>query len=168
MAMAADEIRAAILASPDLKAKAQAGAINALAGALSAGRISTTAGVKIRAAEAAERYPDAGALPGPLAFEAVLLALEAFAIAKADSTTPRERFMARATDRALIEFKGAGLDFGRPALRDMLTALVPTVLTQAQASALLGLAERPDRITEAEVRAALFDEVGRLLLQVTT
>jgi len=168
MAMAADEIRAIILASPDLKAKAQAGAINALAGALSAGRISTEAGVKIRAAEAAERYPDAGTLPGPLAFEAALVALEAFAIAKAGSATPRERFMARAIDRALVEFQSQGLDFGRPALRDMLTALVPAVLTQAQASALLGLAERPDRITAAEVRGALFDEAGRLLLQVPT
>lgn len=168
MAMTAEEIQAAIVASPELKAKAQAGAINALAGALSAGRISTVAGVKIRAAEAAERYPDAGALPGPLAFEAVLLALEAFAIAKAESATPRERFMARATDRALVEFKSQGLDFGRPALRDMLTALVPAVLTQAQASALLGLAERPDRITEADVRAAILDDRGRLSLQVST
>ena len=161
--MAIDEILAAVQASAEMTADAQAGNLRAVARSLSVGLKRVVVGNRLNITTASARYQSADGLPGPLAFEAAMMALEDFATAQANSETLLTKLSARATARALEAFReDRGLDFGAPALREMLALLTPSVLTQGQCDAFLALAEVPDPVTETQVRAALTDETGLL------
>lgn len=150
--MTPDAIRAAIAADPALQALAVAGNMQAIADALSAGRtriaphFASERGIL-------ERYPG-----GPLAGDALLAALEAFA-ATADP-------MARIVGRAL-RFLGTpeGLDIGSPATQGLIDALhAGGVLTQAQRDGLRAMATVADPVPEWDVRCAVYADDGALLV----
>lgn len=129
--MTNDEIRAAIAASPELQALAAAGNTQAIADALSAGRT---------------RFVPTEIGNGTI--------LEVLGLAKGN---------------ALIDLINTHADFrhvkplveqGRLRLDTMLVratlqSLVPAVLTQAEADALVARAKEPDPVTHTQVGAAL-------------
>lgn len=150
--MTPDAIRAAIAADPALQALAAAGHTQGIADALSVGR--TRIGEHFASARGVlERYPH-----GPLAGDALLAALEAFA-ATADP-------MARIVGRAL-HFLNApeGLNLGAPATQGLIDALhAGGVLTQVQRDGLRTMATVPDPVPEWDVRCAIFADDGALLV----
>jgi len=154
--MTADEIRAAVQASPQLQRLAAAGNIVALTSMLRLLGQRVQAGEVITARSAAARWPSIGQLPGPLAFEVTLSALENYATANAASPTLANRLRARAIARVLQVFESNGLDFGDPALRTSLETLAADLLTTAQMEAFKSLGRRqPADVTEREVREAV-------------
>ena len=154
--MTADDIRAAVEASPQLCRLATAGNVAALTVMLRLHCQTVQAGEVITARGAAARFSSIDNLPGPLAFEAAIGALEAFVAANADSADVQDKLRARAIGRVLEVFPALGLDFGDPALRASLDTLAEDVLTQAQIDAFKGLARvQMGQVTEAEVRQAI-------------
>lgn len=140
--MTPQEIRDAIIASPELQALEQAGNWQGIADALSTGR------TKIASHFASERgilerYP-----LGPIAGDELLAALEAFA------TTQHP--MARIVGRALkFLAQPEGLDIGSSATQGLLDQLMAGgVITQAQRDGLRAMATVPDVVTWPEVKAA--------------
>lgn len=137
------EILTAIQASPALTAMAQAGNTQGISDALSAGR---TRVVSHFASERGilERFP-----LGPLAADALLAKLEAFA------ATPHQ--MARIVSRALkFLAQPEGLDIGAPATQGLLDALAAGGVINAQERAgLAQMATVPDPVTHTEVGAAI-------------
>jgi len=140
--MTPEQIRTTINADPALVALAQAGDTQALADALSAGR---TKLVSHFASERGvlERFPG-----GPLAADALLAALEAFALT--------QHPMARIVSRALkFLAQPEGLDIGSPATLGLLDALTPDVLTTEQRDGLRAMATVADPITHTQVGDAV-------------
>jgi len=140
--MTPQQIRDAINADPALVALAQAGNTQAIADALSVGR---TKVVSHFASERGvlERFPG-----GPLAADALLAALEAFALT--------QHPMARIVSRALkFLAQPEGLDIGSPATLGLLDALTPDVLTTEQRDGLRAMATVADPITHTQVGDAV-------------
>lgn len=54
----------------------------------------------------------------------------------------------------------SGLDVGNAVTQGMLDALVPSVLTQAQADQVKGMAMQPQLVTRADVEASMFNPDG--------
>lgn len=141
--MTPQQIRDAIAASPSLTALAAQGATQAIADALSAGR---TKVVSHFASERGilERYPN-----GPIAADALLASLEAFA----STAHPMARIIGRA-----LKFlaQPEGLDIGSPATQALLDQLqMGGVLTLEQRNGLRAMATVPDPITHTQVGYAL-------------
>ena len=114
-----------------------------IAAILSVGRTRVETGPVITTRGAASKFPAIGPLPGPLAFEAAMLALETFATQGAQSADPQTMLTARAVKRQLVAFDERGLDFGDPVLRGMLdsfTVSEPPLLTVAQVDGFKSLA----------------------------
>lgn len=132
------------------------GSTQAIADILSVGRTRLVSGT-ITTRGAAAAFPALGGLPGSLAFEAAMLALETFAAANVDSADIATKLTARGVRRQLAGFQELGLDFSVAALRGMLDQLAAaSVLTTAQASGFKGLAPVvADPITHTQVGAAL-------------
>lgn len=141
--MTPTEIRAAIAASAELQALQAEGSVGAIARALSTGR---TKIVSHFASERGvlERFPG-----GPIAADALLSKLEAFA----STAHP----MASIVKRALKFLAQAeGLDIGSPATQGLLTQLgAGGVLTTEEVSGLRAMATAADVVTDADVDAAI-------------
>jgi|CXWL01.1.fsa_nt_gi hypothetical protein len=151
--MTPQDIRAAIQASPALLALVpQVNGTQAIAEALSLGR-TIVQPHRMSEAGVLERYPG-----GPLAADAVLAKLDAFAA----SAHPLAGVVRRA-----LKFLGQpeGLDIGSSATRAMLDALAGgSAITTAEATALKGLAAVPDPVSEFAVRQAIYADNGSLLV----
>jgi hypothetical protein len=142
------DIRAAILASPELLALVPDTV--AIAAALSQGR-TTVQPRRMSEAGVLERYPG-----GPVAADAVLAKLEGFAA----SAHPLAGVVRRAL-RFLAQAEG--LDIGASATRTMLDALAAGgAITADECASLKGLAAVPDPVAELDVRAAVFNDDGSL------
>lgn len=126
-----------------------------IAARLSTGRVVVQQGATITTRGASAAFPAIGGLPGPLAFEAAMLALEAFASTQANSEQITTKLLARAVGRQLQGFQALGLDFGSPAMRSMLDTLAGTVLSPEQVAGFKGLAQKPSPLTTNEVSDAL-------------
>ena len=158
--MTDDEIRAAVQPDPRLQRLAAAGNTWAIAAVLAASAGRVQAGAVLTSRSATALFPAVGGLPGPLALEAAMIALEDYAASHAGSTIQRERVLARGIKRMLDVFPTLGLDFGNAAMRDTIDTLVPDVLSAAQAAAFKGLAgSAPVQMTASQVTAA----IGRVL-----
>lgn len=154
--MTVDEIRAAIQASPALQRLRAAGNVVALTAMLRLTGERAEPGEVLSMRAAAARFPAADGLPGPLALEVVLVALETYATANASSAVLARRLRARAINRLLDALQAKGLDFGEPGLRASLELLGQDVLTPAQVEGLKALARRqPAQLTERQVREAM-------------
>lgn len=150
--MTPDAIRAAVAASPELLALAQADppGTEAIAQALSAGR---THLVSHFASERGilDRYPG-----GPMAADALLAKLEAFV----QSGHPVARLVSRA-----LKFlaQPEGLDLGAGATQALLAQLAAGgVITDAERDGLRAMAIAPDPVAEFDVRCALLADDGTL------
>lgn len=154
--MTADEIRAAVQASPQLKRLAVVGNTTAIAAFLGATAGRVQAGDVLTPRAVSGRFPAVAGLPGPLAFEAAVMALEGYATLNAGSAVQRSRLLARGIRRMLEVFPTIGLDFGASALRDTLDALTPDVLSADQVAAFKSLARlAPAQTSARQVGAAL-------------
>lgn len=152
--MTPQEIRAAIAASPELTALAQAGNTQAIADALSAGRTRIASHFASERG-VLERFPG-----GPLAGDALLAKLEAFAA----TAHPLASIVKRA-----LKFLGQaeGLDIGSPATQGLISTLAglnPPVITTAERDGLRAMATQPDPVPEFDVRRAIFADDGTLLV----
>lgn len=137
------EILAAIAASPELQTLAAAGDTQGIADALSVGRTKT---VSHFASERGilERFP-----LGPLAGDALLAKLEAFAV----TAHPTARIVGRA-----LKFlaQPEGLDIGSAATQGLLDSLAAGgVITAEERAGLTAMATVPDPVSHTEVGAAL-------------
>lgn len=141
--MTPTEIRAAIAASAELQALQAQGSVGAIARSLSVGR---TKIVSHFASERGvlERFPG-----GPIAADALLSKLEAFAA----TAHP----MASIVKRALKFLAQAeGLDIGSPATQGLLTQLsAGGVLTTEEVAGLRAMATAAYVVTDADVDAAI-------------
>lgn len=154
--MTADEIRAAVQASPQLQRLAAAGNIVALTEMLRVIGQRTRPGDVVTDRDAAARFPALDGQPGPLAFEVAMAALDKYVADNAASTALARRLRARAISRVLERFTSSGLDFGDPAMRSVLDMLALDVLTVAQTNAFKALAGlQPGQVTERQVREAV-------------
>lgn len=148
--MTPEEIRAAIAASPELQALAEAGNTQAIADALSAGRKRVVSRI-ISARGIAAEFPG-----GPVAAEVVLMKLEGAAAAAQASNDPEQQVLGSLIARQLRFLAADGLDFGSAALRGMLDQFVGMgILTQAEVDGLKSLALVDDPITHTQVGHAL-------------
>ena len=141
--MTPQEIRDAIAADPALQAMQAAGNHQGIAGALSVGR------TRVQSRIISERGVMSHYAGGPLAADALLVKLEAFAASGAPGSGPVKR---------ALKFLGseAGLDIGDPAMRSQLDALAAGgVITTAEADDLKALALVPDPIPHEAVTAAI-------------
>lgn len=170
--MNAEQIRAAIAASPALTAQARAASSDAdllaLASAVAAvAPPRLTPGQTITTRGAAAKFPSLGGLPRSLSFEAAMLALETFAQAGAQSSDTPTKLLARAVSRQIEGFQRLGLDFSEVELRtmlDYLTTTSPAVLTTAQAAGFKALAEVPEEVSLHDLKAAIYANDGSLLV----
>lgn len=135
-----------------------------IAARLSAGRVAIQQGATITTRGASAAFPSIAGLPGPLAFEAAMLALETFATAQVNSADLPTKLTARAVGRQLQAFQELGLDFGSPAMRAMLDSFKGVVLSAEQAEAFKALAQKPAPLTTNEVSDALNRAENRLTL----
>lgn len=148
--MTADEIRAAIAASIELQAHAAAGNTQAIADALSVGRV-RVASRMTSARGLAELMPG-----GPLAAEAVLLKLEGARDALLASQDQGDKVLGSLLRRQLAFLAADGLDFGSAALRGMINQFAQAgILTGTEADALLSIGLVADTVTHTQVGAAL-------------
>ena len=85
---------------------------------------------------------------GPVEGAAVLDALEAAAV-----SVPAIKWAMKLLDRG-------ELDVSKASTRGQIDALTGTILTPTQAAAIKALAERPDPVSEYDVRCAMWDEHG--------
>lgn len=158
--MTDDEIRAAVQADQRLLRLAVAGNAGAIAAVLAASAGRVQVGAVLTPRSAAALFPAVGGLPGPLALEATMIALEDYAALHAGSAIQRERVLARGIKRMLDAFTTLGLDFGHSTLRDTLDALALDVLSADQVAALKSLAgSAPAQLTARQVVSA----IGRVL-----
>lgn len=137
------EILAAIAASPQLQALAAAGNTQGIADALSAGR------TKVQSHFASERGILERFPAGPLAGDALLAKLEAFAA----TAHPMARIVGRA-----LKFlaQPEGLDIGSPATQGLLDSLAAGgVITADERAGLAAMATVADPVSHADVGAAL-------------
>lgn len=138
--MDANEIRAAIAADPALQALVPD--TTALAAALSQGRtqtVSTLVGVGL--------VMDC---LGPTGGAAVLDALDGL------------RAVSSPVKWAWLLLERGELDVGLQSVRSQIDALTPAVFTPAQAAAIKALAERPEPVSEFDVRCAIYADDGSL------
>ena len=138
--MDATEIRAAIAADPVLQALVPD--TTALAAALSQGRtqtVSTLVGVG--------RVMDC---LGPTEGAAVLDALDGL------------RAVSSPVKWAWLLLERGELDVGLQSVCSQIDALTPAVFTGAQAAAIKALAERPEPVSEFDVRCAIYADDGSL------
>lgn len=138
--MDATEIRAAIAADPALQALVPD--TTALAAALSQGRtqtVSTLVGVGL--------VMDC---LGPTEGSAVLNALDGL------------RAVSSPVKWAWLLLERGELDVGLQSVRSQIDALTPAVFTTAQAEAIKALAERPETVSEFDVRCAIYNDDGSL------
>lgn len=146
--MTPDEIRAAISASPAIKALIPDTV--AIAAALSVGR------TKVASRFASERGILERFPGGPMAADALLAKLEAFAV----SGHPMARIVGRA-----IKFleQPEGLDIGASTTQGLLDQLAAGgVITQTERDGLRAMATVDDPVSEMSVRSALFADDGSL------
>lgn len=140
------QIKAAIAASPELQALAQEGNVDAIARLLSIGKTKTGSHF---ASERGilERFPG-----GPLAADAMLTKLEAFA----SSGHP----MASIVKRALkFLAQPEGLDIGSPATQALLGQLaLGGVITEEERAGLQTMATVPDPISREQVTEAVYHD----------
>lgn len=142
--MTHDEIRAAILASSQLRTWIEEGNDDAVAAALTASASPVPTGELIT-----ERSMFASL--GPAMAQSVLSTLAAWAASN-------ESDAARVVERGLqwLHPESGGIDLQHPDVRDLLYGLqVANVLTTAQYTALMSLGVRPDRVTHFEVAEAV-------------
>lgn len=146
--MTPQQIRDAIAARPDLQALVAAGNHDAVAKALSVGR------VKVIPKEIGD-----GALClalGDPAGPVLMLRLNLLAQTPITQATTEAEFAQIArVQQALRSLARVGFDVGDPGVRASLDGFVGSLLTQEQANALKALAEQPDPITHEAVTAAL-------------
>lgn len=151
--MTADEIRAAIAASPDLQALGED--TQALSDALSVGRTRVASRI-VSARGIASDFPG-----GPVAAEAVLMKLEGAAAALAISVSTQDKVLGSLIHRQLGFLAAEGLDFGSPALRGMLDQFAASgILSADEVSGLKSLAMEPDPVPEMDVRRACWADDG--------
>jgi hypothetical protein len=133
-------IRDHILARPDLAEARAARDLDALAAGLNAQPESTLQ----------PRYITARTILAECADGAIILA--ALDIAAT----------ANAAVKYAVKFLGqdSGLNVGDPVTQGMLDAIVPSVLTQAQADQVKGMAMLPQMVTRADVESAMFNPDG--------
>jgi hypothetical protein len=163
--MTSDEIRKAILASPQLAALArEPNCTEELAAALSIGRVRRDPALKISSLGIAEKMPAIGPLPGPLAAELVLQKLEVFAQAATQSPDQASQLLGATIKRQMTHLAGpSGMAIGSPAVEQMLSVVVAAGgLTQPEMAALLSVVESPDPVSEFEVRRAIYADDGSL------
>lgn len=142
-----------LLADPDDRNDVAAAAV------LSVGRTKIVSR-DINARGLAAHYPG-----GPIPAERVLMALEGFAEAALLATDPTTKVMGSMVTRQLRFLDRDGLDFGSPALRGMVDALVRAkVIDIEQANNLKALAQAPDPVPVADVSRALNLAEGRMHL----
>ena len=148
--MTPQQIRDAIAASPELQALQAEGNLQLIADALSAGR-TRVAPRMVSARGLAEHVPG-----GPLAAEVILMKLEGARDTMLASQDASTRVMGSLLRRQLGFLAADGLDFGSPALRDMLDQFAAQgVLTAAEVDGLKAIALVPDPVTWYQVRAAI-------------
>lgn len=153
--MTHDEIRAAVAASQQLRDLIPTP--EALAAALSVGRTEVYSRMT-SARGLAELFPG-----GPAAAEVVLMKLEGTAAALKADADPQKKVLGSLLARQLTFLAGDGLDFGSAALRGMLDYFATqNILTAEEAAGLKGIATRPAKIDEFEVRKALYADDGSL------
>lgn len=133
--MTPQEIRDAIAADPALQALAAAGSIGTIAATLSEGR------TKLAPTEV-----------GNGTILEVLGLTVGNALLDVINTAPDFRYV-----KPLVEQGRLRLD--APLTIAALQSLVPSVLTQAQADALVARAQAPDQVTDAQVQAAIQEAV---------
>lgn len=138
--MDANEIRAAIAADPALQALVPD--TTALAAALSQGRTQTVSSLV-----GVGRVMDC---LGPTEGAAVLDALDGL------------RAVSSPVKWAWLLLERGELDVGLQSVRSQIDALTPAVFTPAQAAAIKALAERPELVSEFDVRCAIYADDGSL------
>lgn len=138
--MDANEIRAAIAADPALQALVPD--TTALAASLSQGRTQT-----VSAFVGVGRVMDC---LGPTEGAAVLDALDGL------------RAVSSPVKWAWLLLERGELDVGLQSVRSQIDALTPAVFTPAQAAAIKALAERPEIVSEFDVRCAIYADDGSL------
>ena len=157
--MTPTEIRAAIAASPELKALGQD--TTAIAAALSLGRTRQDGVTRFASLGIAAGFPALAGLPGPLAAEMVLQKLEGFALAAQQSADAATKLLGAATARQMGHLAGTGMAIGSPAVAAMLGVIVQAgALSQAEADALVSVAAVPDPVSEMDVRRACWTDNG--------
>lgn len=148
--MTNQEIIDAVAASPELTALAAAGNTQAIADALSIGRVRVVSKM-VSARGLSERM-----VGGPLAAETVLLKLEGARDSMLASPDQGTALMGSLLRRQLSFLGSDGLDFGSTALRAMLDQFqASNILTATEVSNLKAIAEEPDVITHTQVGEAL-------------
>ncbi len=152
--MTPQEIRAAIAASPELTALAQAPNRNdeAIAAALSVGRTRIVQPYLIGDGTVANLLGADG--PGPVFVYTLMLAASA---PLPESPTPQQVTQQALVWQAWRRLSSGNLDIGLPGVRAQIDAMVGKLpgLTQAGADAIKALAVQPDPISPAAVSAAL-------------
>lgn len=158
--MTPQQIRAAIASSSELQAHQAAGNYEAIAASLTASQpTSAQRGVTVSTRGAAAAFPSIAGLPGALAFQLAHRRLASFAAtAKASAVLPTN-LLGDAIELQLQSFRDLGLDFGQPALRDMLDFISaqPGGITPDEAAAFKALAPQvaPAPVTWQAVLAAV-------------
>lgn len=153
--MTPEEIRAAIAASPELKALVPD--TQALASALSVGRTEIYSRLVSARGMAAE-FPG-----GPIGAEVVLMKLEGAAAALKASEAQNDKVLGSLIARQLVFLAADGLDFGSPALRTTLDQFAASsILTDDEVVGLKAIATRPAPVPEFDVRRAIFADDGTL------
>ncbi len=127
-----------------------------IAAIISVGRKRVVQGPVITTRGAAAAFPSLNQLPGALAFQLAFRKLTTFATAASASPELVTNLLGDAITLQLESFHNLGLDFGSPALRDMLDLIVlKGAITAEEAAGFKALAEVPDAVTGAQVGRAL-------------
>ena len=136
----------------------------AIAAAVSAGRVRKDHTTKFTSLGISERFPALGPLPGPLAAEMVLQKLEGFREAALGSTDAATKLLGGAIRRQMQHLEGNGMAIGSPAVAQMLTVIVANGgLSKAEMDALVSVATVPDPVSEIDVRRACWSDLGEWL-----
>lgn len=139
--------------SPELIASRDDVAISA---AVNVGRTRSDGITKFSSLGISERFPALGGLPGPLAAELVFQKLEGFAAAAMAGADPAGKLLGSAIVRQMKHLEGNGMAIGSPAVAAMLAQIVASGgMTQAEMTALIGIALVPDPVTAQQVSDAL-------------
>ncbi len=158
--MNAQAINAAIAASSELQALVAAGDFEAVATALSVDQPQVVApGETFTVRGAAAKFPSLNGLPGALSFQLAYRKLTQFAAMASADEDLATNLLGDAITLQLDAFNRLGLDFGEPALRDMLDLIVASsqgTFTQDEAEGFkaLGLHDAP-KVSWVQVYAAV-------------
>ena len=149
-------LKAAILANATWLALARQGKTQDVAAAMSVGRKKLETSGRFTSIDIADQFAPAGGLSGPVAAEALIQKLEAYATQAKLSGILSIKLLGGMLQRQMASLTSGGMPLASPAFGSLLAAIVAaTGITQAEADALQNTALIDDPVTHTQVGEAI-------------